>query len=370
MRRYGGRRLRGRRGRSTRFSRSGFSRRSSGYRGRSNYNRRLASVTNLLRRPQVFSALYTQQQTVGANQGYPKCFYYATESENTILTRDQITTITLNCNKHLAVIADVLAKGTLHTAQGVATSNETFVSFDLGTRITINHSSVKYTFRNQSTDLCRVTAYYCKARQDTNVKNITVATLAQTSVFNLYLILARGFAQNGIDPSDITTTNDAMDLASYTPKNSFLFTSFFKITKAKRVTIGPGRMMSLGMKSRPFTYRPHKYFETAGSASSWNSFNNAERSYLYNRFEQFILFRVEPVAAGKGAAQATYFQLASQNSPTFILSTTFRYTANALIAYKTPHGVIEQSGFTAQTATPNTIINVESATLSEEKDAN
>jgi len=331
--------------------------------------RALKRVTDLLRRPQIFKATYGQQQSVGIASALPGCIYIITERRDATKTKDDISNVTLSNMDHLAVISDVLMKsspGGMQTAPG---SNETSSYYTDVTMKLVVQPSVRYVVRNQSTDLMNVTVYYCRARQDSNVFNFKDGTTNASNIVNLYTVLARGFAQNAIDGSFLTPIlNDGMIMKWYSPFQSLLFTQLFKIYKAKRVQLGPGRILNCRIAPKPFIFRPHKYFELRGDTGV-NSFASAKQAYNFTKHEHFCLFKIDSSPAGYGTSQAGYSKVISGTSPTAILESWFHYKTSFLRAEKTPFGVIETLGFSAQAATGNTIVNVEEGILGEEKDA-
>lgn len=334
---------------------------------------RLAKIVDAIRRPQLLKAQYGQMISVVAQSSFPTSVYVTTEvfdgaSAPDDADKNEIITVTLNSARHLASLADVAWKNNVTTSQAAPVFNSTTFNTDIGMRILIN-SSVKYSVRNQSTDIVRVRAYYCRARQDLNIKNFSSGTTNPTSIYNLYMQLARGFAINGLDAGNFTaTSNSAMVNRKYTPYNSHLFTSNWKIYKSKLMTLSPGRLVTLGIKQRRFCYRPSKYFELngTGGAVSWRT---SQLVYHHNRFEKFIMFQIDSSPAGYGAAQTNYSKLVGSTTPTVILDSEFKYKYSYMWSPINTTGVIEQSGHALQFAGANTIVNVEEGILGEEKDA-
>jgi len=329
---------------------------------------KLASITNLLRRPQIAKAIYGQHHTVPTSGITPIKLFITTEVQDTVNTdRSKLITVPLNNIRHLSRLADTVMKNTPANAQVIPVYNSTVLDSDIRFKMQIS-GSANYLVRNQSTDLVRVRAYYCRARQDFNVTNWAAGTTNVSNMFNIYDQLARGFAVNGLDPGNFTAdVNTAMFYQHHSVFESVLFCQNWKIYKKKSVTIFPGRIANFHIKNKPFTWRPSKYLESYGNASA--VFRSANPVYNHMRYEKFILFQVESSPAGFGIAQTTANRLISHNTPTVILETGFTYKFNALQQGRTPHATIEVSGFIAQSATANTIVNPDEGTLSEEKDA-
>jgi len=333
-------------------------------------DRRLMSITNLLQRPCAFRAEYGQQGTVPATTTYPTCVYFMTELEdltNTV-TKDTVTTVPLFSARNVSQICDSLMYNTAAVAQGGVAFNDTTVSSSIAMKVVMAGSAL-YTVRNQSTDMMTVRAYYCRARQDTNTKNYNSGTTNPTNIFNVYHDLARGFAANGLDSTSFgPTTNQIMIHKSYTPFNSFNFTTKWKIFKVKKVIINPGRTASFSIKRKPFIFRPHKYFEINGAAGATN-FRTSQLVYEHNKYETFCMFQIDSNIAGVGAAQAWYAKQISGNTPTAAITTLYKYKANLLPTKRTPSATLDSSGYLPQAASANTIVNPDESVLAEEKDA-
>jgi len=327
-------------------------------------------MSQLIPRPRSAKAIYGQQHTVEASSATNvACQYVVTELKAASASdKDAISTITLNCNRHLAYIGDFAIKGTTTLAQGSAVTQDTDMDTDIRFKVRVR-SHVQYAMRNQSTDLIQVRAYYCKCRQDTNLFNFVSGTTNSWSIKNHYQTLASGFAQNGLNPGDSAPqTNDAMVNRLLTPYQSLLFTQTFKIFKKKAVTLYPGRIARFAVKSKPFLFRPAKYFYMTGS-TVYTSFVNAYPTYNNPRYEKFILFQVCSVPTGTGSSQANYSKDIGENTPTILLESSFHYKYNYVHHFARAATVFETSGITTTGGALNSLINVETGELDEEKDA-
>lgn len=318
-------------------------------------------------------ALYGQQINVGDSTATPRSVYMVTEAYDATAppddkTKGDIRTVTLNDLYHLSRLADLVWRNNVTTSQTGPSYNDSTVTTDISSRVSVQ-SRVSYNLRNQSTDLVTVRVYVCRARQDTNMLNYVSTGENQTSLLNIYQQLSRGFSANGIDPTTPNPeANAGMLYRHYNAFQSLVFTENWKIVKTRLYTLRPGAMKKLYLKSRPFTFRPSKYFSLIGQQgdSTWRT---SKLCYLHNRHEKFVLFQINSQPMGYGAAQANYSKLVSNTSPTVILNTEFRYHVNLLAFEKTPHANIEQLGFAAPSSTVFTIVNPLESVLAEEKDA-
>lgn len=315
-------------------------------------------------------AAYGQQITVQPPTGSTRSAVYVTAEAYDIATpatKNDVITVTLNQNRHMAAVADLLWVNTLANSQAVAVYNTTTYDTSIRCKIRVR-SSVKYELRNASTDFMFVRMYTCKPRQDLNMQNV-LATDTSTTYYNLYNFLSRGFAINGLDPGNFQPNSNAyMAFKDYSPFDSQLFTKSFKIMRAKRIKLRPGEQRTITLHSRPFIFDPSKYFSLIGFTTS-GSWRACDMRYLFNKFERFNLFQVESSIAGYGAAQTEYTKLISNTTPTLQMHSDFVYHAYLYWQRKTSTGLFEERGNAPQSAGANTIVNTLEGILAEEKDA-
>lgn len=311
---------------------------------------------------QVFTAEYGQLHTVpAAPTGTMTCLYWTCNRfgvpNNAMLN---IATATLYDQAHLGPIFDTLFKGTLPAMQGPGSSNDTTLDTSRKSLIYVS-GKVTYNLRNQSTETGNYTAYICKVRE--NWDYTTGATIT-----NLYQILGKGFAQNGLDRLVDTSGNVTMTDSVFTPFQSLMFCQFAKIQQVKKFTIGPGNQKTFTLKAKSRLIRPDTIFryDDADDLFSWAT---APQISLYSKYQRFILFRQEARPRGIGATGADYNKAIAHTSPSTLMWTKFHYNARIHHNFRTPHRAIEILGLTAPTADPNSIINIDTAALAQEQDA-
>lgn len=271
-----------------------------------------------------------------------------------------VKTLPLMCNEHLGLILSYLWKGALSSMQASAVELSTTVDTTRKTPLYIG-GKVSYQLRNQSTEDEIIKVYWCKARRDVTYSETQYAN-------NIYTFLASGFAENGVDSNNPSTTNGAMICNSYTPFNSYSFTRKFKITRTQTLTLRPGKstFVHTGVKSKRIIPDDIFLFNDTDLTNFWE--NLPPVSYL-TRYGKFCLFEIQSRPIGYGAAQTTFNKLVGQSTPTVILESKFSYSARIISHSRTPIQLIDVKGFAAPSALANTIINPDVAALDQERDA-
>lgn len=250
---------------------------------------------------------------------------------------------------HLGLLADELWKGPVGSStgsMGTITSNDTELT---GTTTSITSklqikSSVTYTLRSASNQAVDIIMYICKSR----------GNVSEASQPNIYDTLARGFAINGLDPTHPTATNSVIMLdPNFSPYNSELFASQFKILRRKRFMLNGGRERKFRLSSRGFYFKPANFFDIFGTTTpnTWSSCNNL---YTHTKYERFILFQLLSRPIGTGAALiAGNSQNIAQSADVVEMLTRFTYKARLMKQSKTPSGYLDANhGFVATAAAP------------------
>lgn len=298
-------------------------------------------------------------------EGAFTCEYFMTQLHDATYDKDSVPTLALNHNRHLRFIFARLWQGSLVNMQvadpGVA---KTTLATNRHSLIAIS-GAVQYILRNQSTEAEFLTAYWCKVR-----KPFTYSVSTTITNQNHYQILSRGFAQNGITPGTTSAiTNEGMTEATYTPFQSVMWTQSFKIQKTKRFILPPGQQKQIWLKSKTKLIKPDDIVVYDDSDNLETQWTQMPFKYEHNAYERFILFRIDARPAGRGLDQVNYTKAMSHTSPTVALLSRFTYTARIHHTWPKPYIIQERSGIQGAQSTANTIINEETAALSEEKDA-
>lgn len=331
--------------------------------GKSSFRRKLVAALNPL---QKFVAVYGQMHTVpSAPTTDWSCIYWTTNLYGvTDNTMTDIKNLCLYDYRHLGIIFNSLQKGDLSSMQGPPSSLDTTLDSSRKSLCYIS-GKVTYRLRNQSTETNHITAYICKVRRDWDYS--TAASLT-----NMYHILARGFAQNGLDRTLVSPiTNTAMNLAVWNPFQSLMFTQFAKIMEVKHLIIPAGGQKSLSLKSKAQLIRPDTIFRYDDADDTFN-WTTAPHIGVFNRYNKFILFKADSRLRGIGASQPTdYNKATSHTTPSTLMQTIFEYSARYHHSFRSPHRQLETGapGVVAPTAGPSSIINPDTASLGEELDA-
>lgn len=316
-----------------------------------------------LTRYQIFVSSYGQQQRILPASGTPQCLYFTTERFSGGSTQSTVPTLTLNCNFHLAKLADILWNSTPGNSMNMATANDPTLNTDITSRIQC-HSHVKYTLRAATGQSQSFTMYVCKARGNINIQNFTSGSTNPISTQNVYDILAEGFAQNGLNPANSGATNNVeMRTQQWSPFQSRSFCEDFKIVKTKNFMISGGAQKSFSLKTKPFLFTPKKLFHVFGTGTP-TSFSACNPVFNNNKFERFILFRSNSRIMGTGNVLNIGWSNEISNSTdlTQMLSV-FTYGVRSMKQHRTPYATFDGIiGFTTADADP-TIINEETNEL-------
>lgn len=322
----------------------------------------------------TFLAEYGQEHTVPVStDNGRKCTYFTTEFyTGAAITKNDIGVVPLMDYGHMMSIADFYRSGNLSTYFATGTvGNATLV--DPRFKFLLKRGVQTSTIRNQSTEAAHITAYYCRPRQH-------IVPFGMTSgVFNIYMMLAHGFANNDIDPAHIYAANDAvgpkvingaMELARYTPFQSLDFCRAFKVTKVKKVNLMPSQTKNFRLKVRQQLVRPIDWADTAGTTGS-NTWQGAIQKYNYYKQQRFILFKLSSNIAGFGAVQSNYSKLIQTTTPTIVMDTGIRYFTKMIPYGEVALQEIAITGFTDPTSAAHNpaIVVPDAAVVGEEKDA-
>lgn len=328
-------------------------------RRKSNFKKKLVAT---LSPKQLFTAEYGQLHTVpAAPTGTMTCLYWTANRfgvpANAMLN---IANVLLYDHVHLASIFDTLFKGSLPSMQGAASSNDTTLDTSRKSLVYVS-GKVSYTLRNQSTETGNYTAYICKVRHDWDYST-------SSTISNIYQILGKGFAQNGLDRTIDNSNNVYMTDSIMTPFQSLMFCEAVKIQQVKKFSIGPGNQKTFTLTAKAKLIRPDTIFryDDADDLFTWAT---APQVSLLHRYERFILFKQDARSRGIGATGADYNKAIAHTTPSTLMWTKFHYNARIHHSFRTPHRSIEILGLTAATADPNSIINIDTAALAQEQDA-
>ena len=296
-------------------------------------------------------ATYQQEHKVpGLVIGAVPCVYFACEQWGAAATKDTVISVELFDILHMGKIFDLVTVGTAAGNQGSAVTNSSEMWTSNRQRVWVSGTMVQ-TLRNQATEPVRITAYYCKPRQ-----NLTFSDTQATS--SVYWWLSTGFANNGIDPgSPSPTTNDAMTEDEYSPFQALDFTRDFKITKVKKFSIQPGQFRKLAMANkRGFVTTPIHLFTPAGNSGGTNWILNNPK-YQIIKQGRFILYKMTGSPAGYGGVeQGTYSKLTQTTSPAIVMRTNFKYKFRSFYARWSPAFSLDFSGIAANGVVPPAIV--------------
>lgn len=319
-------------------------------------------VLNTLTDKRVFTAVYGQQHTVpDAPVTSPACVYFTTEKYTAGGTKGTVPTLFIMDNLHLGLIYDLVWQSTTSQSILAATKNESDLTTSLEMPFAISCKAT-YELRNQSTEDEYITAYYCKVRSP-------ISYTDNAKLTNIYLYMAKGWAQSGINSSNPTQTNGGLTAANFSIFQSKTFLRKCKIVKTKKITLRAGKTAHLkyGCKTKMIRASDTHQYDDSDDSNQWSTGVNPIN--YANRYGRFILFRLDSRPMGYGAEQNDYSKLISHTTPSIILQTHFAYNVRSLWQPTTVHYDMDGAGITEHSATTNTIINPDTAALGEEKDA-
>lgn len=322
---------RGRR-RTRRYKRS-YRRRSSRKSRTNSFQRK---VVNSLATARVFYAEYGAEHSVPVTTGVVRpCVYFAVERYNAASTYGTVSTVELFDWNHVMTIADRFRFVDANLSSTAPAAGANGIN-DLKQRISISGKMISW-LRNQSTETCFITAYYCRPRG-----KISWATNV-TGTHNPYQYLSAGFANNGLDSGVVGVANVTMTNANFTPFQSFDFTHNFKVYKVKKVSLAPSEQKAFVVSCKSRVIRPIDWVEFAGTTNSTSWLGSAQK-YDYQSPQKFILYKIEARPAGYGAVQGTYSKQIQMTSPTIVIDTTFKYFAKDVPQTLSTSGTIETLG--------------------------
>lgn len=308
-----------------------------------------------LTRFQVLKASYGQQNGIPLDaSGKPQCEYFTAELYGSN-TKDTVATLPLNCNYHMAKIADIMWKGPVGTSTGSmaqVTSNDqelTGSTTNIDTVIQVK-SSVNYTLRCATNESIDLTMYVVKARHN----------ISSSTFYNVYQQLTRGFAQNGLDPTHNQAQGANLNLAfvdpQWTPYQSSQFCRDWKIVRQKKLTIAGGKERRFALKGKRFYFKPVDYFVAMGTPTP-STWAGAAYQFQNNKFERFILFQARSRVIASGATLiANYSQSVANSADRMEMESFFTYQVRIMKQAKTPYGYLDPaSGFTGVGANPQFI---------------
>lgn len=282
-------------------------------------------------------AVYQQENVVPAlgAAGVP-CEYFCTELWNNAATKDDVVTVELFDMVHLARIFNLVSSGSAGSSGLAGAENSANMYSSMRQKLWVSGTLTQH-IRNQATEPVRLTAYYCRPRQ-----NVTFADNIQSP--SLYWWLSTGFANNGLDPTFYNPTqNDAMNTDEYSPFHSLSFVRDFKITRVKKFTIQPGQTRHMQVSNRRgfITTPVHMFSLGATTTGAWESTNP---KYQFCKQARFILYKMSANEGGYGAHQAAYSKLTQTTSPAVIMRSNFKYNFRSFYARWSPAYEITFSG--------------------------
>lgn len=257
---------------------------------------------------------YGQQHRVSGTALEPESIYFTTENTNTAHTlRSTTVTVMFPDVQQICAIADTawtaLPVNVAATQPNPSASDDT--RGDLYLKGTRSHK-----VRNQSNETINLTLYYCRVRKDWYEQTDTANAFT-----NMYTMMARGFSENGYDPTVLDPTNSAMIQENFTPFHSRTFCRLNKVYLTKHVKIRPGQTMTCGLKMGWKRFTPN---DITVNVTGPAFFLDRSKRFNYLRGQQFIMFKLHSSLAGV-TGQITLEKEITDTTPTIIMQTIDRY---------------------------------------------
>lgn len=173
----------------------------------------------------------------------------------------------------------------------------------------VTRANLEYKLQNVHQGYVDATAYICRVRRDVP----WTSTLS-----DLRLLLNQGFVDNGY--GDFSTFPLGVDQEELTPFQSSTFTNYFKIQRAKRFRMHPGRMRRFVLKSsRCRTINMGDYVDPANQTQTYLT---SGIQLAFQRGDRFILFKFR----GQLATDFVNHVTIATTTPQIILKTVQRLT--------------------------------------------
>lgn len=337
-----------------RRSRKVFRRRAS-TQGKARFKKIVKSVVPL----REFFAEYGQERSAPDPGTFPLCVYFTCERYDNTKTVDNVQSVVLFDYKHLGTILDYYwyqNPGSTTNMQGVL--NGTGATESIKSKLWMKGVQLS-TIRCQSNETEFFTAYYVRPRRPINFAG------------NLLSMMAQGFGLNGIDGNNYTpSTNLGMYTEKYTPFDSLLFSTHFKVFKVKKFKLAPSEQKTLRI-AKSMKFNPLAWY-TLNSTSTAVTWRASAATYTFTPFQPFILFKLHSRIAGYGGVvgdQTTYTRLINNTSPTCIMKSYFKYKTRLLRNTSTAAENIETVGFNIHGVVPAAIVVPDGDVLGAELDA-
>lgn len=278
---------------------------------------------------------YGQQHTVPNALNRVECVYFTTESTNTThADRNETITVPLCGVNEICNIADYAWQ--TNPQNLTATVNAGWVGDITWGKLFVK-AHEKQEIRNQSNEPVTLTAFTCRTRA-----NVYLDTSAVEKDYNIYYYLGTGFAENGMDATNRTATNQTLTDSRISPFQSRFFCRHFKIVRVKRYHIQPGNILTTQNKTRWRSFQPADITRNLDTSTAFTA-----RSKMYNniRGEQFVLWKLQGNIGGIDG-QATFEKNIGQTTPTVIMRTFRKYAFKHMPITKSPALTFAADGIT------------------------